>query len=61
MLAPSSEAIMPNKSIREIALGIFDFSTDSLAAKRYCWAKATERPIIKFPKQNNSKLLIKIA
>ena len=61
MLAPSNEATIPRRRIKDIALGIYEDSTDSVAAKRYCCANATERPIDKLPKQNKPKLFIKIA
>ena len=61
ILAPSNEATIPKSNIREIAFGMFEEITDSEAAKRYCCAKETDKPIVKFPKQNIAKLSIKIA
>ena len=61
ILAPSKEATIPKSNIKEIALGIFDEITDSEAAKRYCCAKETDKPIVKLPKQKIAKLSIKIA
>ena len=61
MLAPNKEATIPKRRINEIALGIFEVSTDSVAANLYCWANETERQIAKLPIQNKPKLLIKTA
>ena len=36
-------------------MGILDESTDSVAAKRYCCEKDTDKPIVKLDRQNNTK------
>ena len=58
--SPETETMMDTQG-NEIAFGILDFSTDSVAANRYCCAKETDNPIVKLARQNNEKLFIKIA
>ena len=60
ILEPTKAATMPSNKIKDIALGILFFETDSDAANLYCWAKEAERPIDKFPRENKMKLSIDI-
>ena len=51
ILEPKRAATIPKSKINEIALGIFAFWTNSVAANRYCRIKETDIPISKFAKQ----------
>ena len=52
MFEPKSAATIPKSKIKDIALGMFSFCTNSVAANLYWSTKDTDRPINKLPKQN---------